>query len=106
MGMENGAASPLSVTFVQGLTFALGIGSFDHPDDLDAMVKEALYADQEDVAALFQEIQKVIFEDRAYMKTIAIGPYIGITRPVVHDLRYCEDQWMSADWHLAWKETE
>ena len=34
MGMENGAASQISVTFVQGLDFALGVNSFIHPDDL------------------------------------------------------------------------
>ena len=106
MGMENGAASQLASTFQQGLTFALGIGSFEHPDDLDAMIKAALFAEQDEVAGLFQEIQRVVFEDRVYMKTIAIGPYIGIVSPSVHDSNYCSIQWMSCDCFQAWKDAE
>lgn len=106
MGQENGAASQLASTFKEGVTFALGIGAFDHPTDLYEKVREALDASPDEVAGLFQEIQKIVFEDRVYMKTIAIGPYIGIERTQVNDLRFCDDQWLSGDWHLAWKEAD
>jgi peptide/nickel transport system substrate-binding protein len=106
MGMENGAASQLAATFQKDLTFALGIGSFEHPDDLDQMVKNALNAEPDQVAGLFQEIQKVVFDERVYMKTIAIGPYIGIVSPRVHDSNYSATQWLSCDCYLAWKDAE
>jgi ABC-type transport system substrate-binding protein len=106
MGMENGAASQLASTFQQGLSFALGIGSFEHPDDLDEMIKAGLSAEPDEVAALFQEIQKVVFEDRVYMKTIAVAPYIGILSPTVQDSNYCSIQWMSCDCHQAWIEAD
>lgn len=106
MGMESGAASQLASTFVQGLTFALGIGSFDHPDDLNIMIRAAQYAEADKVPGLFQDIQKTIFEDRVYMKTIAIGSYIGIVSPRIHDSNYCSVQWLSSTMHLAWKEAE
>jgi len=106
MGMENGAASQLAATFVQGLTFALGIGSFDHPDDLNIMIKAAQYAEADKVPGLFQDIQKVIFEDRVFIKTIAVAPYIGIVSPRIHDSNYCSVQWLSSTMHLAWKDAE
>jgi len=92
MGMENGGASQISVTFVQGLGFALGVESFAHPDDLNQMVKEALHADVDEVAQKFQDIQKVIFDDYCFMKVIAIGSNIGIMRPEVKDHNYCRVQ--------------
>ena len=102
MGMENGAASQLSVTFVQGLSFALGIGSFEHPDDLNIMIRAANYAEEDKVAGLFQDIQKVIFDDRCYMKTIGIGSNIGIVNPSINDSNYCVIQNMGealSIWH-------
>ena len=102
MGMENGAASQLSVTFVQGLSFALGIGSFEHPDDLDIMIRAANYAEADKVAGLFQDIQEVIFDDRCYMKTIGIGSSVGIVNPAIQDSNYCVIQNMGGTFERAW----
>lgn len=102
MGMENGAASQMATTFVQGLGFALGVKSFDHPDDLDALVKDANYSKPEEVATKFQHIQKVVFDDYTFMKTIAIVPTIGITRPEVHDGNFCKDQNLMNTFYKAW----
>lgn len=102
MGMENGAASQISANFVQGLSFALGVGSFDHPDDLDAMIRAANYAEADKVAGMFQDIQKVLFEDRCYMKVIAIAPNIGVVSPKLKDSNYCKVQASSSTFYKAW----
>jgi len=102
MGMENGAASQISANFVQGLSFALGVGSFDHPDDLDAMIRAANYAEADKVAGMFQDIQKVLFEDLCYMKVIAIAPTIGIVSPKLKDSNYYKVQAGSSTFYKAW----
>lgn len=102
MGMENGAASQISSNFVKGLSFALGVGSFDHPDDLDAMIRAATYAEADKVAGMFQDIQKVLFEDRCFMKVIAIAPNIGIVSPKLKDSNFCRVQAGANTFYKAW----
>lgn len=104
MGMENGAASQISVTFVQDLDFALGVTSFIHPDDLDQMINAALTAEEDEAVEMFRDIQKVIFDDYCFIKTIAIGPNIGIMRPEVKDHDYCKVQNLMHTFHKAYIE--
>jgi len=102
MGMENGAASQLASTFVQGLGFALGVESFIHPDDLDQMIREATVAPEDEVAGIFREVQKVVFDDYVFMKTIAVVHSTGITRPEVQEHDYCKVQDRMHSFYKAW----
>ncbi|MDI9419669.1 MAG: ABC transporter substrate-binding protein [Firmicutes bacterium] len=104
MGMENGAASQISVTFVQGLDFALGVNSFIHPDDLHQMINQALVSDEATSVKMFRDIQKVIFDDYCFMKTIAIGPNIGIMRPEVKGHDWCKVQNAMHSFHTTYIE--
>jgi len=86
------------------LTAGLGVGSFEHPDDLDKMIKDAKHAEANKVAGLFQDIQKIIFEDRCYIKVIAIAPNVGVVSPKLKDSNYCKIQAGAGTFHKAWLE--
>lgn len=89
MGMENGAASQYAATFVQDLSFALGVNAFEHPDDLNQILSDAQSAATEDERnSLIKEAAAKIIDDYCYMKVVEIVPTIGITTGV-SNMNYC-----------------
>lgn len=91
MGMENGAASQYAATFVQNLSFALGVNAFEHPDDLnDMLVATQSAASVEERNELVKQAAKLIIDDYCYMKVVEIVPTVGISTGV-GNMGYCSD---------------
>jgi ABC-type transport system substrate-binding protein len=102
MGTSNGQASQLAANFIQGLDFALGVDTFLHTDEVNAMINEAVAADEETSNKLFQEIAYKVFEEQAQMKVITLTKYVVAYTEDLKDSGIYKTNKFVDDFHLAW----
>jgi len=102
MGMDNGAASQLAANFVQGLTAGLGVASFDHPDSVDRLIREGLALTGAESAAVFQEVQRLVFEEYAKIAAISMVPTAAVFAPNFHDHGLCVTAYSRSTMWKAW----
>ena len=104
MSMYNGVDSQLAGNFKQNLNSGLGVGSFIHPDDLNALLLEASSSDKETAVEKFKEAQKMIVEDYCMVRAIAVSFQTFVASPKLHDCGYAENTPYNSSLHLAWIE--
>jgi len=102
MGTSNGQASQLAANFIQGLDFALGVDTFLHTDEVNAMINEAVAADEETSNQLFQEVAYKAFEEQALMKVITLTEYVVAYTDDLKDAGIYKTNKFVDDFHLAW----
>lgn len=102
MGMDNGAASQLAANFVQGLTAGLGVASFDHPATVDRLIREGLALTGPDSAAVFREVQRLVFEEYAKITALTMVPTAAVFAPNFHDHGLCVTAYSRSTMWRAW----
>ncbi|SHI14531.1 extracellular solute-binding protein, family 5 Middle [Sporobacter termitidis DSM 10068] len=103
MGMEGGAASQYATTFVNDISFGLGMNAFAIPDSLDALVKQAKSAASSDEAVkLFKKVAYDVFEDQCLVKVLYCTTSYSFVSDKVHDADYCTVQNRRCDLWKAW----
>jgi len=102
MGTSNGQASQLAANFIQGLDFALGVDTFLHTDEVNAMINEAVAADEATSNGLFQEVAYKAFEEQAQMKVITLTKYVVAYTEDLKDSGIYKTNKFVDDFHLAW----
>lgn len=85
MTLSNGTPSILNANFVQNLTSGLGVTSFLHPDDLDAVIKKGVATSGDESVEAFKEAQKLIFEDYCMLKYFGAAFSCTVRSPKVKD---------------------
>ncbi|MDD6882765.1 MAG: ABC transporter substrate-binding protein [Eubacteriales bacterium] len=86
MTLSNGGPSIMNANFVQGISSGLAVTSFIHPDDLNDTILSAVSAvSEEEANALWQQAEKMIFEDYCLLKAIGAIYDIAALDSNIHD---------------------
>lgn len=104
MGADPGAAAILSGSFADGLTSGIGHTAFDRPAGLGELIKKGKSSGLEESIKSFKEAQKMIFEDGAFIKALAMIYQSSVTNPKLHDADFGATVGTSSDLWDAWLE--
>ena len=105
MGMEAGAPSQYTTTFVNGLAFGLGMNAFVIDDELEATSRAIANSKTTDeLIKNTHSVAKTVFDDQCLCKVVLITTYVNFVRENIHGGRFATVQSMRYDVWDAWKD--
>lgn len=104
MGYEAGAPSQYTTTFVNDISFGLGMNMFDITDELNTTAKAITTATTEDEKLEnTYKVAKMVFDDQCMAKVVLITSSVAFTNDNVKGGDFCGTQNYREDMWNAWK---
>lgn len=105
MGMEAGAASQYTTTFIHDIAFGLGMNAFDISDDLNELAASiGAAATSDELNRITKEVAKVVFDDDVLCKVVLVTQGVNFVRTEVQNHNFCTVQNLRGDVWEAWIE--
>lgn len=104
MGVEPGTASQIAGSYAEGLTSGIGLASFKRPAGLDEVIRRGQSTVGEESIEAFKEAARLIFEEGALLKAIAVIYGQSVISPLLHDSGISSTVGTSAEVWKAWLE--
>lgn len=103
MGYEAGAPSQYTTTFVNDISFGLGMNMFDITDELNTAAKAITTATTEEEKLDYTyKTAKMVFDDQCMAKVVLITSSVAFTNDNVKDGDFCGVQNYREDMWNAW----
>lgn len=105
MGMEAGAASQYTTTFINDIAFGLGMNAFVISDELNAeALAIANSTTDEELVQHAKNVAKTVFDEDVLCKVVLVTQGVSFVRPEIKNQSFCAVQNLRGDVWQTWIE--